>query len=633
MQIRIKRFPHNLIFFLLCYVYLWLVTEPHLIYYCFGTIIPDAPSFMTGWSFLRDSLGVPGGFVVYIAGFLSQGYYHSWLGALIIVLTALCLGELSRRHFVVASHPRSTVLTCFPGIMIFLLYSRYKHPLSACLVVSLGLYFSLVFEKLPLRKTSIRIVVYCLLVAVGFWLIGAGGVLVFLLMTVVYGIFVHRNWGLTILAIPASVVLTWGLAQYLFVLPPQQALLSLTPFSSIVTLSMKTFLRVLIFFLYGFVPLTVSLMFLGNIVFSKHKQIRKVRLKRKKAEKTHTVAGQKKILLASFRKPAVIAVPIVLMGMGLYFSYDQMSKAFVLSNSYSRQKQWGKVIELSHSLPKGKSNPYFNHDILRALYHTGRLPYDMFHSPQTLQALLLTHEKKKSHLTQLKLCDVFMELGQVNRAEIEASELLAVKSHSGIALEKLAWINIFKRQTDTARIYLNALKKDLVFRDTADALLSSLNNDFAPYQAAYIDKIRSYMHEEEKPVIGIGKEPIDEILLGLLEQNPRNQMAFEYLMAFYLLTGRADKVVENIERLNDLGYKGIPTLYEEAILIYFGFQGQQVNLNKFKIRRETIQRYMKFVQLRKAMQTVNRQAVFNRLIQEFGSTYFFYFSFGQVGLT
>ena len=631
MQIRIKRFPHNLIFFLLCYVYLWLFTEPHLIYHCFGTIIPDAPSFMTGWSFLRDSLGVPGGFVVYIAGFLSQGYYHSWLGALIIVLTALCLGELSRRHFVAAGYTHSTILTCFPGIMIFLLYSRYKHPLSACLVVSLGLYFSLVFEKLPLRKTSIRIVAYCLLVAVGFWLMGAGGVLVFLLMTVVYGIFVHRNWGLTILAVPASVVLTWGLAQYLFVLPPQQALLSLTPFSPIITLGMKTFLRVLIFLLYGFVPFTASIMFLGNIVSSKHKQTRKVRLKTKKGEKTHAVAGQKKISLASFRKPAVIAVPIVLMGMGLYFSYNQMIKAFVLSNSYSRQKQWGKVIELSHNLPKGKTNPYFNHDIIRALYHTGRLPYDLFNFPQTPQALMLTHEEKESCLTQLKLCDVFMELGHVNRAEKEASELLAAKSHSGIALEKLAWINIFKRQTDTARIYLNALKKDLISRNTADALLSSLNNGFPPYQTAYIDKIRSYMHEEGNPYRG--KESIDEILLGLLEQNPRNQMAFEYLMACYLLTGRPDKVVENIEHLNDLGYQGIPTLYEEAILIYFGVQGQQVNLNKFNIRRETIQRYMKFVQLRKAMQTVNPQAVLNRLIQEFGSSYFFYFSFGRVGLT
>jgi len=631
MQIRIKRFPHNLIFFLLCYVYLWLFTEPHLIYNCFGTIIPDAPLFMTGWSFLRDSLVMPGGFVVYTAGFLSQGYYHSWLGALIIVLTALCLGELSRRHFIAAGHPRSIVLTCFPGIMIFLLYSRYKHPLSVCLVVSLGLYFSLVFEKLPFRKTSIRIVAYCLLAAVGFWLMGAGGVLVFLLMTVLYGIFVHRNWGLTILAVPASLVITWGLAQYLFVLPPQQALLGLTPFSPIVTLGMNTFQTGLIFLLYGFVPLTVSLLFLGKIVFSKLKQTRKTRSKTKKAKKTHTIAAQKKISLKSFRKPAVIAAPIILIGIGLYFNHDRMRKAFVLSNTYSRQKQWGKVIELSHSLPKGINNPYFNHDIIRALYHTGRLPYDLFHFPQTPYAPLLTHEKKESHLTQLKLCDVFMELGQVNMAEKEASELLAVKGPHGITLEKLTWINILKNQTDTARIYLNALKKDLVFRDTADALLSSLNNGFAPEQTAYIDKIRSYMHEEQYP--NTGRESISEILLALLEQNPRNRMAFEYLMACYLLTRRADKVVENIERLNDLGYKGIPTLYEEAMLIYFGVKGQQIDLKKYNIRRETIERYMKFVQLRKAMQTANRQAVLYRLIQEFGSSFFFYFSFGQVGLT
>ena len=67
--------PSYLLFFLLCFLYLWLVVEPHLLYYCFGTILPDAPAFATGWPFLRDSLGLPGGSVTYVAGFLSQGYY------------------------------------------------------------------------------------------------------------------------------------------------------------------------------------------------------------------------------------------------------------------------------------------------------------------------------------------------------------------------------------------------------------------------------------------------------------------------------------------------------------------------------------------------------------------------------
>jgi hypothetical protein len=387
----------------------------------------------------------------------------------------------------------------------------------------------------------------------------------------------------------------------------------------------------LIVLLYGFVPLSVLLMFLGKMMFSKTGQIPKKRSKPSSRKKKHNIAGQKKLSLAIFRKPAVIAVPIVLMGAGICFSYDRMSKPFVLTNDYAVRKQWDKVLELARSLPKGKSNVYFNHDIVRALYHTGKLPYDLFRFPQTPHGLLLTHEKKESYLTQLKLCDIFMELGLVNMAERLASEVLAIKGYFGIVIEKLAWINIIKGQNTTARIYLNALKKDLIYRRTAEKLLIALDNGFTPDQAAYVDRIRSYMHEEGHA--GTGKESVDQMLTGLLVHNPGNKMAFEYLMACYLLTGRADRIVANMERLNELGYQEIPTLYEEAILIYFGSQGQKVDLNKFNIKRDTFERYAKFVQLRNAMQSQNRQAILRRLIVEFGGSYFFYFTFGRVGLT
>jgi len=627
---RIKQFPHNLIFFLLGALYLWLVIEPHLIYQCFGTILPNAHPFVTGWPFLKNSLDLPGGFVAYVSGFLSQGFYYSWLGTVIIVVSSLCLCELSRRHLVAAGYARATVLASVPAILIFLIYSCYKHPLPVCLTVSLGLLCSLVFEIVPLRRLVIRAVVYCLMAAVIFWLSGAGGLLVFLLMTVIYGIFVHRDWRLTVLALLASFAITWGLTQFLFLIPPQKAFLILTPVSPAVTVGMNTYLRVLVILLYGFVPLSVLLLFLGKMVFSKTGQTRKIRSKPNKGKKAHNVARQKKLSPRIFKKPAAIAIPIVLTAGGLYFSYDQMSKPFVLTNDYALRKQWDKVLGLGRSLPKGKSNVYFNHDIIRALYHTGRLPYDLFRFPQTPHGLLLTHEKKESYLTQLKLCDVFMELGQVNIAERLASEVLAIKGHFGIVIEKLAWINIIKGQTSTARIYLNALKKDLIYRGTAEKLLIALDNSFAPDQAAYLDRIRSYMFEEGHA--GTSKKSIDQMLIELLVHNPHNKMAFEYLMACYLLTGRVDKIAMNMERLHVLGYQAIPTLYEEAILIYFGSQGQKVDLNKFNIKRNTFERYTKFVQLRNAMQPHNRQAVLRRLIVEFGSSYFFYFTFGRVGL-
>jgi hypothetical protein len=120
------------------------------------------------------------------------------------------------------------------------------------------------------------------------------------------------------------------------------------------------------------------------------------------------------------------------------------------------------------------------------------------------------------------------------------------------------------------------------------------------------------------------EDSVDEMLTALLGRNGRNRMAFEYLMACYLLTGRVDKIVDNIGRLDDLGYRAIPTLYAEEILVY---------VSKFKISPETIQRYVTFIQLRNSMGPQNRSLVLNRLVREFGSSYFFYITFGRVGLS
>ena len=627
---RIRQVPHNLVFFLLGMLYLWLVVEPRLIYQCFGIILPDAPIFLTGWPFLENSLGLPGGFVMYISGFLSQGYYYSCLGAVIITLSALFLCELFRRHLVAAGLARATVLCSFPAILLFLMYSRYKHPLPACLAVSLGLLCSLVFERLPLRRLVIRAAVYCLMAAVLFWLAGAGGLLIFSLMTIIHGIFTRRDFGLSVLALPVGFVIVWVLALQVFLIPPRQAFLVLISIFSTVAKGTDAFSNVLMAILYSFVPASALLLLLAREVFHRIEEKRKKRSKRNRKKKMRSGARQNRFSLAILKKPAVATMPIAIMAAGLYFSHDRMSKPYVQANDYSLRKQWDDVLELNRSLPKGASNVYFNHDIVRALYHTGRLPYDMFNFPQIPHGLLLTHEEKVSCLTQLKLCDFFIELGRLNMAEKMASEILASKNHCGIVVEKQAWINIIKGQDRTARIYLNALKKDPIYRGTAAALLIALGDGFAPEQAAYIARVRSYMSQEDHATTG--DTSVEQMLTGLLVCNPHNKMAFEYLMAYYLLAGQVDKIAANMERLSELGYQVIPTLYEEAILIYLGSKGSKVDLSKFNIRPETIERYKKFVQLRNSVRPQNRQAVLARLISEFGSSYFFYCTFGRVGL-
>ncbi|MEN6334921.1 MAG: DUF6057 family protein [Phycisphaerales bacterium] len=622
--------PSYLPLLVLSFLYLWLVVEPRLIYFGIGTVLPDAPPFATGRAFLRDSLGTPGGFVTYVSGLLSLGFYHSWLGAAIVTLAGLGLAELSRRHLARAGCPLASLAAMLPPISLFLIYSQYEHPLPTCLAVSTGLLLALAFEDLPLRRPVARIAAFCLLAAGGFWLAGAGSLAIFAILATLFGVFVRRDWRAAVLPLPASAAIAWALSEYVFLISARQGFLTQTPLERSATGGLDAFLKVLISFLYGLVPAAVLLASVVGLAFARRRQRPAVRHKKVKEQPKHVATQRRWLSLRTYVKLALPVLPVVLMGVGLYAGYDGNRKPYFLSNYYWHQKQWDKILELAERLPKTRTNPYVNHDILRALYHTGRLPYDMFRFPLVPEGLLLTHDTWESDLSQLKLSDLFLELGHVNMAQKLASELVATKGNLGPAVEEVAWISIVKGQPAAARVYLEALRKDPIRRGEAESLLNGLDNGLTPQQVDRVARIRSCLRDEAAGPTG--PEPVDQWLAALVERNPRNRMAFEYLMACYLLSGRVEKVAENVKRFPDLGYQGIPTLYEEAIVIHYGNQGRMQDLARINVSQETIKRYETFLQLRYSMRPQNQQAVLNLLIRDFGSRYFFYYSFGRVGV-
>ena len=58
------------------------------------------------------------------------------------------------------------------------------------------------------------------------------------------------------------------------------------------------------------------------------------------------------------------------------------------------------------------------------------------------------------------------------------------------------------------------------------------------------------------------------MLLALVEQNENNRMAFEYLMAHYLLNVQPEKLAAQVGRLADFDYGDIPLLYAEAVALH-----------------------------------------------------------------
>ena len=122
---------------------------------------------------------------------------------------------------------------------------------------------------------------------------------------------------------------------------------------------------------------------------------------------------------------------------------------------------------------------------------------------------------------------------------------------------------------------------------------------------------------------------LERMLVGLLEQEPRNRMAFEYLMAHYLLTRQLDKLAAHLHRLDDFDYPRIPRHCEEGLAIYLATTGSEdFDLGQREIDPETWRRFEQFMLVeREARGDVS--AAFAALYPEFGDSYFFCYVFGH----
>ena len=117
----------------------------------------------------------------------------------------------------------------------------------------------------------------------------------------------------------------------------------------------------------------------------------------------------------------------------------------------------------------------------------------------------------------------------------------------------------------------------------------------------------------------------------LLEQNGQNRMAFEYLMASYLLNGQLDNFVRNLYRLQNFNYSRIPRHYEQAILIYISTVKKRVNLHGFQISSETLQQFEGFNQIMSRYEW-NIQPAFNELAKNYSDSYWFYYIYARQGI-
>jgi hypothetical protein len=172
--------------------------------------------------------------------------------------------------------------------------------------------------------------------------------------------------------------------------------------------------------------------------------------------------------------------------------------------------------------------------------------------------------------------DLLFELGCLNGAEQLAHEALEVYGTRPSLLRRLFLIDMAKDRPAAAGVFLERLGRGLVMGEWVAAVRRQLETDPTLSGEPRVARARALYPPLDYPAYAFLPE---ETLLQLLRHQPRNRMAFEYLLAHYLLTGQLDKVAGGVRRLDEFpeAYPrpAIPRHCEEALLILSARVGVQ----------------------------------------------------------
>ena len=615
--------------YLFVFVYVLVRIDPRLLY------DTQCPAFYTkGW-FFQSMAGVPGGLAVYVGAFLSQFCRFAWAGAAVctLVCVVLCssLGSLYAR----LAGARVRLLHLVPAFLFLSAYGDYRCPLAASVGVAGALVVLALYALVFGRVRFLRVVAFVILCPLVYWAFG-GAAMLFAALCAVFEFGEKRASGispvLALFYLAGAAALPWAFSVVFTGLPVFRVYADLLPGlwrggDSFPMLSLA-----------GYAVLAGVAVALWPVLG-----------KRSTRRPSTDVFPEGETAEPSGGKMGWAFEPVVfvILGAAVFFSFHGDAKALAKEAYYARREMWPELLTFVRSQQDhpviGMNGMDLNdpgeavmviHDVDRALYHTGRLLEDMFSYPQLCEApaLLLSDQKfcLRHRAANLRRAEILFELGRVNHSEHLAHEAWAYHGDRPEIFRRLAKVNVLKGRIEGARTYLARLQATLFDRGWATEYLGQLNQDLYMPSDQELTNVRYLMFT--KDYLGTTAFAQEEgTLIRLLHQNSANRMAFEYLMAYYLLKGQSDSVAANVAALPTFGFTRIPRHMEEALLVHLAQYGEgSVDLAGLEIRPETRQRFEEFRSLLSEYGS-DAEALWTVLAPSFGNSYWFYQVLGVTG--
>ncbi len=577
------------------------------------------PDFYLTGNFLRARLSEPGGPACYVSSLLCQTYSVSWLGALVLSLEALAIWlgvyavlrratalraavEAAKRATASASRrlPRLAFLACaVPSLLLLGTWTNgFPYP-SATVSVILGICGALLGSVIRPRNPWMRLVILLILGLLVF-VTGTSALLIFVPLTLFLEIMAGSGWGwaAAFLSGVCLVPVTAGMLLYGYSLGESAALMIPAGLRAWDLSATRTTVRT--FGLSDHVAMTAALMrsvYLAIAVCGPLclVAIRLARRVRRIPLTTAWLVGTALLLGSVF---VVVRV-----------TWNDSLHTLLAVEYYAAHQEW----DQARAAARGhEENPYVACTAAQAAYHTGDLIKEL---PvlQEPEDLLLTKREARS---SWRKSDIYFDLGYVNMSLHHATEAMEMFGERPVLLRRLALLNLALGNISSGKIYLNCLAQVPFQSGWAREYLAKLAVD--PNLAADPEIQRLRQCRARNDII----EPltVDKEMMLLLVANPRNRMAFEYMMTYCLLTRDLENFLQQLPRINDFPGMKLSPLWQEALLMAVYKATKKVD--DPRVAPEVRKRFEEFGK-------VVREGGTEQVRAQYGNTYFFYYFFDE----
>jgi hypothetical protein len=585
----------NTLLFVTFSVLLLVVIKPELIYHL------QQLGFTTSTRFLNEFLAYPGGVAEYLSLFLFQFSIKPIGGAIVGLFLLLAVFLLTKAILHNSPFKMDALLNLIPVVFMGILFTDYTlHPVFFVFILLLYAFFVLfklsADSQLPV---VFQLIIFALLFPLAYYTMGGFAYLVLTGTAILHLLLSKRKdllAGVLLLVLLAYILPL--LAQKIFFITNKDAYFKLVPYFSKLKPSLMIYLSI---FSLPFIILVQK----GGQFFVKAKSER----------------GKSSPSSEGFKAAQVLfMIAVLLVGIFIHVNKDLKHKLKV--DYLAHYRKWDELLKLVESQPS--NDRLVNFQTTRALYHKGVLTEKLFDYPQTwgVDGLFLTRYFDNDIL--LPSTELLFDLAYINEAVHIGNEALSQNEYSPFMIEQLVLASLADNKYPSAMVYTKALKQIPVYRKKAETYERFINGENNQELTTLIKEKQAL-----KPVndFMVDMKSPDSDLLNILNDRPKNKMAYEYLMAYYLLNNDLGSFVSYFGMGQQLGYKKIPKVFQEALILYiFNMQQQGKQVSHVPIDNEITSRFRDYLSV-VGKNNGNLEQARPELEKQFGNTYWFYINF------